>query len=152
MPTFTINRLNGSAPVVGYGESLVDFVSAHTTLLTYADLRMMDLRGIRLIRVDLRFANLDGANLTGADLCGACLRHASFVYTDFTDAFMRCADMRGAVWRGAIFDGADLEAASLPPSFPYAARKLTKATHIYGVSKKSPFPLNALASRPVNLP
>ena len=69
---------------------------------------VLDMRGVKLSKADLRDADLSGADLSGADLTGA----------DLTDALLKRADLREAcldhgTLRGADLSGADLRMARL---------------------------------------
>jgi uncharacterized protein YjbI with pentapeptide repeats len=74
------------------------------------DCRGMDLRGARLVAMDLRRKNLDEAQLNGADLTEADLRGAS----------LRAADLSGAYLTGARFNNADLSRAKLNGAYAIA--------------------------------
>ncbi len=89
---------------IGQGDACpggVDLTGAH---IQKANLPLADLRGARLVDVDLSGSNLVGAKFSGANLSGANLSGA-----DLTGA-----DLRGAILTdGAILNGANLTAANL---------------------------------------
>jgi hypothetical protein len=65
-----------------------------------------NLRGARLVRLDLRGKDFQDADAAGAMFAGSLLNGANFSHAD-----LRGADLRGACLRGAEFNGANLAGA-----------------------------------------
>lgn len=108
-------------------------------LLTNADMRWADLRGLNIeeaafYNADLRYCNAEGANLTGGRLNGANLSYAHFnnanlskiiidggslhegmtcIETDFRETLFVGADLRFADFREAVFEKANMAGALL---------------------------------------
>lgn len=113
-------------------DDLQDFLDHHRTardlVLKSADLRGLQLAGLRADGVDFEEADLRESSLTGAKWKGCILRDASLDAADFTDAVLRLCDLdqaraphttfarahlENSTARGARFDGADLTGAVL---------------------------------------
>jgi Pentapeptide repeats (8 copies) len=80
-----------------------------------------DLRGARLLRLDLRgksflYANAAGAVFTGSLLNGANLSHADLRGADLRDTCLRGANLANADLSGADFTGADVTGAIVTPA------------------------------------
>jgi hypothetical protein len=80
-----------------------------------------DLRGARLIHLDLRGkefrkANAAGAIFSGSLLNGADLSHADLRGADFSGACLQGSDLTGAKLAGANFTGADVAGVSVAPA------------------------------------
>lgn len=76
--------------------------------LRYAKLAHLDMRG-----ADLHHANLNHAELTGADLTGAYLEGAGLMRAELNDATLTLANLRGARLRKATLINTDLSRANL---------------------------------------
>ncbi|AVH68430.1 pentapeptide repeat-containing protein [Nostoc sp. 'Peltigera membranacea cyanobiont' N6] len=72
-----------------------------------------DLRGFKLIEVDLRAANLSRADLSGADLSGANLSGANLSKANLSRANLRGVDLSGVDFREAKLSGLDLRGLDL---------------------------------------
>lgn len=85
------------------------------------DFARADLRGARLIRLDLRgksfqYADAAGAVFAGSLLNGANLSHADLRGADLRGACLRGADLAGADLAGTDFTGADVTGAVVSPA------------------------------------
>jgi uncharacterized protein YjbI with pentapeptide repeats/beta-lactamase regulating signal transducer with metallopeptidase domain len=76
--------------------------------LEHADLRGLDLHGLRIAADELSHADLRNVNLAGAELVGVSLEHANLAGAD-----LRGARLSGVALEGANFDGARLDGVKL---------------------------------------
>ncbi|OLP17167.1 hypothetical protein BST81_17610 [Leptolyngbya sp. 'hensonii'] len=112
------NRWRRDNPGVQVDLIGVDLSGLH---LRWADLREASLLGAvleqaNLTGVDLRWADLTDANLKGADLRGANLCFANLRGANLAQANLRAADLREAELQDTNLDQADLTGATLPRS------------------------------------
>lgn len=82
-----------------------------------------NLRGARLVRLDLRGKDFQHAHAAGAVFAGSLLNGANFSHAD-----LRGADLRGTCLRGAIFTGAKLTGADFTNADVTAATVAPAAT------------------------
>lgn len=76
--------------------------------LNHADLRGLDLHGLKIAADELSYADLRNVNLAGAELVGVSLEHANLAGAD-----LRGARLSGVALEGANFDGARLDGVKL---------------------------------------
>jgi hypothetical protein len=80
-----------------------------------------NLRGARLVRLDLRGKGFQHADAAGAIFAGSLLNGANFAHADLRGADLRGTCLRGAKFTGANLSGADftnadVTAATVPPA------------------------------------
>lgn len=105
-----------------YGVDISGVTNFSSAILRRADLRGVDLSGIKLVRVDLTESNLSGARLIDVDLSDANL----------TGANLSDADLRGATLRGADLTSANLIYSNLTKA-DISSSKISRSK-VYGVN------------------
>jgi Pentapeptide repeats (8 copies) len=79
----------------------------------YPNDKVIDLRAVNLVEVEIQSADLSGANLTVANLRGADLSKAILIRANLSGSILTCANLIGADLSKAILSHADLRGAKL---------------------------------------